>query len=399
MKLTGKNKHQSHVSLAILLLLIGVSVAIHQFKVPPIMVGIAEEVGLSSDNAPLLMSVFMLICLVFAIPAGIIVEKIQAKSILLISAILVSIGSVIGALSKASALLLFSRGVEGLGFLLISIAIPVAATTYSDPKRIGMVMGICGIWISVGSIFAFNTVPFLNAHFQWRGIWLIYAALTISVVIFFLVAFKGANNDGEKSEGDKPLSKNKGFGRAIKNKDLIFSSFGFLVYNFNLMSMITFFPVFATSAGLMTIGKASFVASLPMLLSLVGSPVLGKLADGLGHKWLYSISLLCAGIGAALMFTKSMTWIIVGALILGLVGTASPSLMFSSIGKLIPSKELIAQSNGIVVLFQNMGMFLASVFFSLIARGLGDNYTAAAISLIPLTVMSVVLIYFTRYRE
>lgn len=401
----NKKKYQSHVSLAVLLLLIGVSVAIHQFKVPPIMVGVAKEVGLPSEKAPMLMSVFMLVCLVFAIPAGIIVERIQVKWTLLLSATLAAIGSIIGALSTVAPALLFSRAIEGLGFLLISIAIPVAAASYSHPKKIGAVMGICGVWISVGSILAFNTVPALNVHFKWRGIWWIYALLTLIVVIYFFFAFKG-KDAGNKSNRENNLSSNDnkekakiGMGEAVRNRNLIFPSFGFLIYNFNLMAMITFFPIFATGAGLMSIGKASFIASLPMILSLIGSPIFGQLADRVGHRWLYSFTLLSGGIGVALMFIKSMPAILVGASILGLIGAASPSLMFSSLGKLITSRDLLAQSNGIVVLFQNGGMFLASLFFGLIAQGMGGNYTVAAMLMIPLTIISSVLVYFTSYDE
>lgn len=380
--------------------MMGVSVAIHQFKVPPIMMGVAESVGLHPDKAPMLMSVFMLVCLVFAVPAGALVERMQAKSVLLLAAAIVAAGSVAGALSNSAGALLFTRGIEGLGFLIMSIAVPVAAVSYANPKRIGLVMGICGVWISVGSIVAFNSVPVLSRHTGRQGIWWVFAIFTVAAIIVFMVFFKGKkenNNNEVKSNVEKKPK--KGLGDAVKNKNLIFASTAYLIYNFNLMAMITFFPVFAVSAGLMDLGKASFTASLPMIISLLGSPIMGRLADSLGHKWLLCISMFCAGIGVTLMFVKSTSLIMAGAVILGLIGATTPALMFSSLGKLIPDKNLIAQSNGIVVLFQNMGMFLASFFFAGIAKTFGGSFTLAGMVLIPFTIVSVLLIFFTNYKS
>lgn len=388
-----QNSHETQptIILALLLLLIGVSAAIHQFKVPPIMIQIGESVGMSADKAPWLMSIFMLVCLIFAIPAGTLVQRMNAKGALLFSAALVTAGSIIGSLSTTALPLLISRGVEGVGFLIISVAIPVAAVTHSDPKKIGMVMGICGVWISVGSIAAFNTAPVLMFRVGWHGVWWIYTVFTIVSMILFALGFKGRKALPPLEEESSSLLD------AAMNKNLIFPSISFLIYNFILMSMITFFPGYATGAGLMQLNRASFIASLPMILSLAGSPIIGRLADSFSHKWLYSLTLMCAGIGATLMFSKNISQILIGAAILGLIGAATPGLMFSSLGKLVSKESLIAPSNGIVVLFQNMGMFLASLLFGSIAGAFGGSYTLASIILIPLAIVGTGLIILTDY--
>lgn len=392
-----QHSYQSPVSLGLLLLLIGTAIAIHQFKVPPIMDQISCSVGLSQVNSPWLMSIFLLICLIFSIPAGFLVQQMRAKPVFLLSAALIIAGSIMGAMSDSAAPLLISRGVEGLGFLIISVALPVAAVVNADPKKIGTVMGICIVWISTGQIAAFNTVPKLIGPIGWKGIWWVYALFTIAAILFFMLAFKEKSNE-KNGEGDISI-KNISLADAFKNKNLIFPSIGFLVYNFCLMTVVTFFPGYATSNGLLSLSKASFIASLPMILCLIGSPALGRLADRYSHKWLYSLTLFCGGIGSALMFTKSITTIILGAAILGFIGAATPCLMFSSLGKLVASDALLAKSNGIVVLFQNAGMFLATLTFGFFVRVLEGNYTLAAVILIPMAIISVILVFFTRYRE
>ncbi len=378
--------------------MIGTAIAIHQFKVPPIMEQVSVSVGLSEVNAPWIMSIFLLVCLVLSIPAGALVQRMQTRPVFLLSAVFVIAGSIAGAISTAAVPLLISRGVEGLGFLIISVALPVAAVINAEPKKIGTVMGICIVWISTGQIAAFNTVPKLIAPIGWRGIWWVYALLTAAAILFFMLAFK-EKRIPLKKRNDKGYINNARIADAFKNRNLIFPSVGFLVYNFCLMAVVTFFPGYSTSSGLLSLGKASFVASLPMILCLIGSPILGRLADRYSHKWLYSLTLLCGGIGSALMFTKSISTIILGAVILGFIGAATPCLMFSSLRWLVASEDLLAKSNGIVVLFQNAGMFLATLTFGILARAFGGNYTLASLILIPMTIISVILVFFTDYKE
>jgi len=172
-----------------------------------------------------------------------------------------------------------------------------------------------------------------------------------------------------------------------------------MVFNINTMAMFTFFTVFVTSSGLMTIEKASFTASLPMILSLVSLPLFGRLADRFGHKYLYMFTLLCAGVGVGLMYVKSAPVILLGAVILGMAGTSTPGLVFSSVGKLIPSEDLIAQSNGIIILFQNAGLFLSSFLFGSVVKAVGDSYTTAGLLLILLTAIAVALVSRAQYNE
>lgn len=365
------------------------------------MLQVAASVGMTEEKAPLLMSVYMLSCLVFSIPAGLVVEKASTKRVLALSAGLAAIGSGLGAYLGNASGLLASRGLEGMGFVLMCIAIPVAVTKYTDPKNLGVVMGACSIWVSLGSIFALNTVPALSRSYNWQGIWWIYAGMTLAIVAVFYVLF-GVDPDrveGAQSSASREDVPQRSFKEAFQNKNLLLPSIGFLTFNFNMMAMFTFFPVFAQSSGLMDVGKASFLASFPMILSLVSAPVFGRLSDKVGHKSLYMLTILGGGVGVALMFVKSMAVIWIGAITLGLVGTATPSLIFSSVGKLIPSHDLIAKSNGIVVLLQNAGLFLSSSLFGGLVRSFGNSYTKAGLMLIPLAIVSAALVSRAKYNE
>lgn len=375
------------------------------------MIEVANSVGLTDDKAPLLMSAFMLACFALSLPAGLLVEKAKVKHAIALAACFSAVGSAVGAYAGSAPALLFSRGLEGAGFVLMCIAIPVAVSTYINPKDLGLVMGICSVWISLGSILAYNTVPLLGNSYSWGGIWKIYAVLTVAGIALFWVLFGSDPASGsakpvevtpgaatEISATGEPAAK-PSLAAAFGNRNLILPSIGFMAFNINMIAMFTFFPVSVTAAGLMTIEKASFIASLPMILSLGSLPLFGKLADRVGHKSLYMLTLFGGGVGVGLMFVKSTPVILAGAVLLGLVGSATPGLIFSSIGKLIPSQDLIAQSNGIVILFQNAGLFISTALFGVLVTALGGNYTIAGLLLIPMTLFAVGLVSAAKYNE
>ena len=99
------------------------------------------------------------------------------------------------------------------------------------------------------------------------------------------------------------------------------------------------------------------------------------------------------------MFANTMGVVVAGTLILGLVGVASPPLIFSSISKMVPKQSLLAKSNSIVVLFQNSGMFLASFIFGKLALAFGGDYSKAGLLLLPFSLLAAVLILFINYNK
>ncbi len=387
-------KYQNYIAVALLLLLVGTSVGVHQFKVPTIMPEVAAGVNLPASSSHWLMSIFTLVCLVLALPAGTLAHRVPNKRLITIAAVIAMGGSVLGAVATNGAVMMISRGIEGVGFLLMSVTVPLAAINHSSPAHIGTVMGIGGIWISTGQIVAFNTTPALYSALDWRGVWWVFSAFSLVAIAVFALFFKARPQP--QQEGGTPAKGS--WPKAFKNKNLIFPSIGFLVYNFSLMVVVTFFPTYAVESGQMSLSRASFIASLPMIFCLVGSPVFGKLSDLFGHKKLYALAVLCGGIGSALMFTGNTPLIFLGTFLLGFIGAASPSLMFSSLGKLVPSPSLLAQSNAIAVTFQNAGMFLATLVFTPLVTLFGSTATAAMM-LIPLAVIAAVFILLTTYKN
>ncbi|NLE76948.1 MAG: MFS transporter [Chloroflexi bacterium] len=103
------------------LLLFSIAAPLNQFKAPPIMPILMEQLRLSVGGAGLLMSVFAITGLVLALPAGLIYQKAGPRWTGLLAGGSVALGATLGALSPSTNLLLISRVVEGIGTSLVAV--------------------------------------------------------------------------------------------------------------------------------------------------------------------------------------------------------------------------------------------------------------------------------------
>jgi len=309
-------KYQNTFAVAFLVLFAGASISMHQFKVPTIMNDVAQSLSMNSASAPWLMSVFTITGIFLAIPAGGIIQKVKSKPLFLTAAICMACGALIGSFAHTGAVMIGSRVLEGLGFLIVAIAGPLTVERYCAPETIGRAMGIWAVWVATGQIIAFNLTPALMGTLGWRGIWQVYALATIIVSVLFVLLLK--EPEGVESEpapavpAEQPAVSTLA---VLKNYHLIFVSISFAIFNALLLAVLTFLPGYATQTGLMKVSQASFVATIPMIGCLIGSPIIGKLSESLGRKRLYIITMIASGLGTLLAFSSSVPIIYVGVIL------------------------------------------------------------------------------------
>ena len=167
------------------LFLAAVAAPVNQYKVPPVMPVLMDVFGLDLTSANLLMSVFSVAGLVLAIPAGLIVQRIGPKRSGLIAIVSVILGSALGALSGGAAMLLASRAIEGLSFVLMMVVAPALIAVWFTSEERGVPMGIFAIWVPAGSMIMLNIAPALVAQFGWQSVWWFGCAYGVMAFLVF----------------------------------------------------------------------------------------------------------------------------------------------------------------------------------------------------------------------
>lgn len=391
---TGKIKYQSWALVATLFMLSGMVAAMHQFKIPTIMTNVATSFNMPLTQAAWLMSIFTFVGIFLALPTGSLAQKFGPKNMVIAAAVLVAAGSIVGSLATTGNMLILSRGIEGVGFIFVTVCGPMAIGRYCEPSKLGSAMGIWAVWVSVGQVLASNlTAPLYNA-IGLSGTWIIYAIVALVLTAAVAIAIKTPPELAPANfiQGDVRTSE------AFKNKDLWFLCLSFITFNMILMAALAFVPTFLTGKGV-NAAAAGFAVSLPMILGIVASPIFGSLSDKIGStKSLHLISLLGTVVGTVLMFTSTGIVMYIGAVILGLIGMGHPAMVLGSIGKVNPKPELAGTGIGLLMTCQGIGMFLGSALMVYFLQWAGGNWTIASSFLIPIAIIGLILGAMSKFK-
>lgn len=396
---TGKStrimpQYQNYLFVAIVIMFTAVSAAANQFKVPTIMGDLAQSMNMSVSSATWLMSIFTFVGIFLAVPAGSLVQKFGPKMMVVTAVALIGIGSIVGSLATTGTMLIFSRAIEGVGFIFAATAGPTAMSRYVEPSKMGTAMGIWACWVAIGQILAFTLTPMLITSMSWNIIWIIFAVFAIVMALVLQFTINGSMGNVVESSG--PAVK---FSDVFRKKNLWLLCLSFSTFNLAFMALLSFVPTYLEQSGMMTKSGAAFVCTVPMILSIACSIIFGKLSDILHtHKKLLIVALAALIPALALMFSSSVSMVWVGGIFLGLIAMGVPAMVLSSVGEVVESPELVGPGMGLVMVFQNLGMFIGTAIFMPIAGMFGGNMTMAAYSMIAFAVLGIILALMAKFK-
>lgn len=152
----------NYLVFSLILLFVGVAITVVQYKVPPILEPIMAQFQIGLDTGSWLMSIFTAVGIVLSLPTGTLTKKLGPKTVLLLGCAIIVIGSVMGAFAGSALLLIVSRGVEGIAFVFITVAGPLAVEKYVAPEHQGTANGIWALWICFGSVIGSTATPWCS---------------------------------------------------------------------------------------------------------------------------------------------------------------------------------------------------------------------------------------------
>ncbi|MEK3729541.1 MULTISPECIES: MFS transporter [Lysinibacillus] len=254
--------------------------------------------------------------------SGVLTIRIGAKNVLLVGGVCVVLGLMglvfVTSFWEAAITLFFAGAGSALVYTpLLSIAISLY------PKKRGAVMGLLMSGAGIGMLLSGLLVPFMLQQFPtlgWRGAWLVFAILTLIVMLLAFWTIKQPNPVKKDTIQEKTT--------AWRNKQLyiiagIYFAVG-LVYLIPNLYQTSYMKSLGLSNGL-----AGSIYAIAGIVSIGGAPFWGMLADKMGVK-------------------KALT----AALLLSVVGDLLP-IVFENIGGFILSSIIWGSSlGGVLVLIQ-----------------------------------------------
>lgn len=344
------------------------------FKAPPLFPQLIQELGFTETTIAWMMSMFAVIGVILAFPAGAIFQKLGTKGSLLLSAGSIALGSIIGALAPNTSVLLFSRVIEGIGLGMISVVGPAAVSTLIPQQRQGFAMGLYTIWFPLGAVIGLNVAPALSAMINWQAAWwfgAIVSIITLLLVVFFY----------QQPKQESPVQQENVTSKALKVNMLgiILLGIAFFTWNVgNAGAVASFYPSFLQDAHSMNPQAAGTTFSITNFLVLFLGPLSGIIADKLNtRKGLVLFALLGAAILYLFAFNENNIMLVYVFLVaMSLPAAAMPTGVFSLVPKLAARPEKVGLGMAIVAFFQNLGIMVGSTCFGILAPALGWNMSS-----------------------
>lgn len=363
--MNSERKYANWALIAVAMLLFGTAIATVQYKVPVVMGDIMVKMDMDASSASWLMSIFTFVGIILALPTGALAKKFGPKTMLLAAAVVVAIGSLIGAFAGNGTVLIVSRAIEGIAFIFVTICGPLAVQKYVAPDKIGSATGIWALWVCLGSVLGGVLTPTLYAATGFVGVWVIYAVVCVifAVVVAVIVKLPGgegkaAGQAGAEAAVAQPEEK-VSYAELFKPNTLLFYA-AFLVFNMTLLAVLGFAPTFMQQQGVDPT-LSGFISTLPMLLAVISSPLFGSLSDKMGRcKPLYLLALVVMGPCTLILLTQTGPLMWVGAIVMGLVGLGGPVMCLTSYINVLGRPELMSIGMGMLMLVQSLGQFLGT---------------------------------------
>lgn len=377
---------------------VGIFAGFNMFKAPPLFVALMPQLGFTEDSIGWVMSMFSIIGVILAFPAGGILKKLGIKTSLLITAASVAIGAGLGAVATSAEMLLATRFIEGIGLGLISVVGPAAVTTIIPQEKQGLAMGIWTVWFPFAIVLALNISPAIFAIGGWRVVWWVGAALAL--ISFFMALFiykqpvqdepAGANAGGELSELDlKP-----------DYRSLIFATVAFGCWNIFFGGAIaSFYPTFLSQVHGMDVQFAGTASSITNILVLALGPISGIISDKLHtRKWLMVFAMVGAAVMLTFAFGDNLTMVWVYLIGMSVFAAAMPTGTFSLVPRLMKSPSKVGFGMAVLAFFQNIGIVIGPIIFGSLSASIGWHM-ASMTFLLPAAIVGLVLTLLIREKR
>ncbi|MAT95836.1 MAG: hypothetical protein CL608_01615 [Anaerolineaceae bacterium] len=372
-----------------------VAAPLNQNKVPPLMPVLMDAFEITLSQAGLLMSVFSITGLVLALPAGFILQRFGPKATGLIAVGSLIGGSALGGVASSMALLLTSRVIEGVGMGLIAVVAPAIIAIWFPRQKQGIPMGIWATWVPVGSVLMLLLAPRMSDALGWQSVWWFGAAFALVALLLYGVLLRLPPVVEEEVPNIAPPVPS--FGRALANRDIWLIALAFGCFNFVFMPLVTYYPTFLSQVLGYSLADASTIASVSTVTVLVSAPLAGWLSDRIGsRKLVMTVPFLLVAIMMIFPFRVSGWQIYAFLALLGLIAGAVPTATFAAAPEVMELPQLAGLGLAVVMVGQNLGMFVAPVVFGALVETSG--WIVAGYWLIPFAVLGFVAGWLVKVR-
>ncbi|MFF0769038.1 CynX/NimT family MFS transporter [Nonomuraea wenchangensis] len=341
----------------------GVVAAMSLGKFSPVGPAVAAELRLSLAQLGWVISTVVGVGAAVGLPAGYLIRRLGAERSLVAGLALTAVASAAGAVASGYAWLLTARGIEGVGYLLVTIACPALIVRLARERDRGTALSIWATFVAVGLGASTLAGGAVGAAIGWRG-WIgVLAGLTL--VMALVVRVRLPRGSALRPEaGPVPRV------RALAWPGLLAAAFCLAVLV--TIPVLVLLPTLLVERYGHSAASAGAVTAVISLLSALGGVTVGMLLRrGTPVGVLASAGLLTLP-AAWLMFGGhgSSSAALTGAAVISIENGFLGALVIAALPLVLERLDHADVGNGVVAQAGSIGSLLGPPLFGLVAEGL-----------------------------
>ena len=157
------------------IVLAGVTAALHVGKLPPAVPALQQAMGISLVQAGFLLALVQMGSMLLGLVAGLLADGVGLRRCMVAGLALLTVAGLAGAWARGAGELMVLRAVEGVGFLLATVPAPSLLRRAITPAQLTRMLGIWSAYMPFGTALALLAGPLLIALAGWRGWWVLTA--------------------------------------------------------------------------------------------------------------------------------------------------------------------------------------------------------------------------------
>jgi CP family cyanate transporter-like MFS transporter len=344
---------------AAVIILAGVSAALHVAKLPPAIAALQAGLGISLLQAGFLLSLVQLAGMSAGVAFGALADALGFRRSMLLGLLLLSLASAVGGIARDVTTLLLLRAVEGFGFLLVVLPAPGLIRRLVAPQRLSRVLGLWGTYMPFGAALALLAGPMWIGGLGWRSWWWLLAAVSLLMALWLANAVPAAS----ATAAAPPMPWLQRLRRTLAARGPWLVAMTFAVYAGQWLAVVGFLPAIYLQAGLSGAATGALTA-LAAAVNMAGNVASGRLLQaGARPTRLLNIGFCTMGLTAVVAFAAIDGWTLpaalryVAVLLFSLVGGLIPATLFSLAVRLAPSEQTLSTSVGWMQQWSALGQF------------------------------------------
>jgi CP family cyanate transporter-like MFS transporter len=365
---------------ASVVILAGVSAALHVGKLSPALPVLREALGVTLIQAGFLLSLVQLAGMALGLAIGLAADGMGLKRSLVTGLLLLFGAGALGAYAHSATDLIVLRMLEGVGFLLVSMPAPSLIRHLVPPAGLSAMLGLWGTYMPLGAAAALLCGPWVMARVGWQGWWWSLAVLSalMAVCVAWLVPGPPAASAAAVAAGDAWPHRLR---QTLSAPGPWLVALSFAVYAGQWLAVVGFLPTVYAQAGM--VGSATaLLTALVAAVNMVGNVVSGRLLGaGVPPQRLLRIGFTVMGLGTLAAYgvwpeASDGVSLPLGVrysavLLFSMVGGLIPGTLFSLAVRLAPSPGTVSTTVGWMQQWSATGQFVLPPLVAWLASRVG----------------------------